>query len=131
MPVIDASVLVARLYVKDKFHQSSLALLDELISGGKVLRIPSLAYIEVAAAIRRQTKSTPLANAALHALKNLKMEVWDLDDSLTRAAERIAATTGMRGTDSVYVAVAMECGDSLATLDQEQKKWAADFVDVI
>ena len=130
MPVIDAGVLVARLHSADKFHETSVAIFEKLIENGKILRIPSLAFIEVAAAVRRQTKSTPLANAALHALKNLRMEVWDLDDVLTRSAERIAATTGMRGADAVYVAVAMESGDSLVTLDAEQRKRAAEFVDL-
>jgi predicted nucleic acid-binding protein len=131
MPVIDASVLVARFHSGDKFHEKSVGIFENLIEGGKVLRVPSLAFIEVAAAVRRQTKSTPLANAVLRALKNLKMEVWDLDDVLTRSAERIAATTGMRGADAVYVAVAMECGDSIVTLDAEQKKRATEFVDVL
>ena len=130
MPVIDAGVLVARLHSTDKFHETSVAIFEKLIENGKILRIPSLAFIEVAAAVRRQTKSTPLANDALHALKNLRMQVWDLDDVLMRSAERIAATTGMRGADAVYVAVAMESGDSLVTLDAEQRKRAAEFVDL-
>ena len=46
--------------------------------------------------------------------------LMSLDSNLAQTAARLAADHALRGADSVYVALALELGLPLLTLDQEQ-----------
>jgi predicted nucleic acid-binding protein len=47
-----------------------------------------------------------------------------IDDTLARQAVEVAAQHRLRGSDAVYVAVALRFGSTLITLDQKQRERA-------
>ena len=51
-----------------------------------------------------------------------------LDETLARQALDVAASHHLRGSDAVYVAVALRFGSSLATLHREQQERLAAVV---
>lgn len=121
MAVVDASVWVAYFHPQDKFHKRAAEIVKKLIEGGQPLRLPSLAFIEVAGALSRATKSPALAEKALSTLRRLQPEVWELDaNRLEPKASALAGQLACRGADACYIAVAVLADDALWTFDKLQ-----------
>ena len=59
------------------------------------------------------------------------LRIVEMDKTLMDIASRIAARWGLRGADSVYVAVASTLKIPLVTLDIDQRERASKLVDVI
>jgi predicted nucleic acid-binding protein len=129
--VVDASVWVARLVPQDVFHDASENWLGGQRAAGVELVSPSLLLAEVAGAISRRTGVAELAKRAVKQLNTLPgLRLVQMDDRLVQQAAHLAAELGLRGADSLYVAVAFQLGISLATLDDEQKRCAAKIIKV-
>ncbi len=75
MAVVNASVWVAYFHPQDKFHRQAVDVVKKFIETGEPIRLPSLAFVEVAGALSRATKSATLADKAVAALRSLQPEV--------------------------------------------------------
>jgi predicted nucleic acid-binding protein len=127
--VIDASVWVSRLVQKDVFHPVVKAWMQARRDRGVVFLSPALLLPEVAGAISRRTGDPKLARQALDNLQNLPgLRLVQMDQPIVQGAARLAANLGLRGADSVYVAVAARLNLPLVTLDVEQHKKAASVI---
>ncbi len=128
---IDASVLVSAFTPSEKAHRSCQALLREIRRSETPMILPTLAIVEIAAAIGRGQSKPDLGYAfALEVSRFPELTLVNLDTSLAHEAADIAARHRLRGSDAVYVAVARRFGATLLTLDAEQRERAAAIVPV-
>lgn len=129
--VIDASVWVSRLVPRDIFHPVVKAWMEDRRSKGATFLSPGLLLPEVAGAISRPTGDPQLGRHAIEGLLGLpSLRLVDMDQTLVRHAARLAADFGLRGADSLYVAVAARLNLPLATLDDDQKNRASSVITV-
>ena len=91
--------------------------------------VPTLLLPEVAAAVSRGREDADLARRFAIALGRLPhLVLVPLDETLTGQAAGMAAQHRLRGSDAVYVAVALRFGSTLVTLDGEQRERASEVV---
>lgn len=129
--VVDASIWVSRLVQKDVFHQIVKAWMEKQRSQGVIFLSPALLLPEVAGAISRRTGEPQLARNATDNLARLPgLRLIEMDQSLVQEAARLAADLGVRGADSMYVAVAARLNLPLLTLDEDQKTRADSMIRV-
>ena len=118
---VDASVFVNAFSLEEEGSDESMGFLTQLSKEHVPLIQPTLFLPEVAASIARKQDDT---DAALELERNLKsfleLTLIDLDEDLADFASEIAAKHRLRGSDSVYAAVALRFGTELITLDREQ-----------
>jgi predicted nucleic acid-binding protein len=130
--VLDASVWVSRLVEQDEMHDLVKSWMDEQRADGVQLISPSLLLAEVGGAITRRTGEPTLGVKAASALEDLPgLRLVEMDDELMHAAAQKAAELGLRGADSVYVAVAHELGLPLVSLDVDQTQRAVSQVKIL
>lgn len=130
--VVDASVWVSRLVESDEFHISVKDWMNSQREQGTTFVSPSLLLAEVGGVISRVTGKSELGLSAIRKIENLPdIRIVDMDKSLMDDASRIAAKYGVRGADSVYVAVAYTLNIPLVTFDIDQREKASKLVDVI
>lgn len=129
--VVDASIWVSRLVPQDEHHERCQKWLLAQRAAGVTLISPSLLLPEVAGAISRRTGDAALAERAVKSLQSLPgLRLIEMNQSVIQAAAQLAASCGMRGADSVYVAVAQQLGIPLATLDIDQRTKASGMVKI-
>jgi predicted nucleic acid-binding protein len=118
---VDASVFVNAFSPKEDGSDKSFEFLSQLRRDGVPLIQPTLFFPEVVASIARKRDET---EAALELARELRkfpsLTLIDLDDDLAQFASEVAAKYRLRGSDSVYAAVALRFGTELVTLDKEQ-----------
>jgi predicted nucleic acid-binding protein len=123
--VVDASLWVARLVPQDAFHAAVRAWMEARLLEGTEFIAPALLLAETAGAISRRTGEALLATQAVEHLQHLPgLRLVEMDSALMKEAASLAAELGLRGADSVYVAVASRLGIPLATLDADQRTHA-------
>lgn len=131
MTVVDASVWVSRLVSQDTHHAASRRWLEEQAARGDLLISPTLLLAEVAGAISRRTGHGGLAHQAVQVLLRLtELRLVPLDSRLGRLAAQLAAESGLRGADAVYVATAHHLRIPLVTWDREQRVRADRLISV-
>ena len=119
--VLDASVWVARLVPQDVFHQIIKDWMAGERAAGSQFVSPSLLLAEVAGAVSRRTTAL-LGRKALKRLEAMPgLRIVEMHDDLLHEAASLAADLGLRGADSVYVAVAKHLDVPLLTFDAEQR----------
>ena len=129
---MDASVWVSALVPGDDHHAASRAWLEAEHASDRPLIAPALMLPEVAGAISRRTGRPALARRAVRALSRLSaLRLLPVDAELAEQAARLAADHGLRGADSVYVAVAKQLALPLATWDRDQARRAARAVHLV
>jgi predicted nucleic acid-binding protein len=125
MKVVDASVWVSSFIPLDERHDCSRKWLESCHARGELLASPILLLAEVAGAISRRTQAAGLAWQAAEILLRLPhLRLVSIDPRLGRAAARLAADLGLRGADSVYVALAQFLKLPLITWDSDQAERA-------
>lgn len=129
MPVVDASVVVALNHAADKFHHRCTEWFREALTRGVDLLAPELLVVEVAAAIRRLTDDEELGAESIRGLSDW-LQLFPLDRRRAEAAAAIAARTGVRGADAVYLGLARELREPLVTLDRQQLQRGGALADV-
>jgi predicted nucleic acid-binding protein len=91
--------------------------------------VPTLLLAETAAAIASGRDDADLARGFSAALHRLPHIVWvPVDTTLAQQAADLAAQHRLRGSDAVYVAVALRFGSTLITLDREQRERTTNAV---
>jgi predicted nucleic acid-binding protein len=87
---------------------------------------------EVGGAITRRTGESSLGNRAISVLEDLPgLRLVEMDYELMHTAARLAAELGLRGADSLYVAVAHQLSLPLVSLDLDQQQRAASQIKII
>lgn len=120
--VVDASVWVARLVSEDVFHEPVKKWMSERLEAEDQFIAPSLLLAEVGGAIGRRTTSA-LGLKTIEQLQNLQgLQLIEMEHSLIQEAAQLAAELGLRGSDSIYVAVAARLDIPLVTLDADQRE---------
>jgi predicted nucleic acid-binding protein len=110
-------------------HAESNRFLDRLRALSAPIIVPTLVFPEVAATISRVRGDATLARSFASALRRWpNMITVALDNALARQAVDAAAQYRLRGSDSVYVAVAIRFATILVTLDREQQQRASGVV---
>ncbi len=118
---IDASVFVNAFNSYELGHANSYRFLAYIKTQAFPIIVPTLVLPEVAAAIGRGSRNATLARKLVNAVGRLpNLIMVSLDDGLAQYAADVAADYRLRGSDAVYVAVALRFGSTLVTLDQEQ-----------
>jgi predicted nucleic acid-binding protein len=124
--VVDASVFLNAFIPEDVGHETSKDVLIRMQAQGVPLVAPTLLLPEVAGAIRRGQDDSYLARSFAGALSRLPhLTLVPLDQLLAQQALDAAALYRLRGSDAVYVAVALRYACPLVTLDMEQHDRAA------
>lgn len=120
--VVDASVWVARLVSEDEFYEPVKKWMSECLEADDQFLAPSLLLAEVGGAISRRTTSA-LGMDAVEQLQDLSsLQLIEMEHSLIQEAAQLAVELGLRGADSIYVAVAARLGVPLATFDADQRE---------
>jgi predicted nucleic acid-binding protein len=126
---VDASVFLNAFNPYETGYAESHRLLSDLQSQASPIIVPTLLLAEVAAAIARGRDDADLARAFTAALRRLPNLVWvSVDATLAQQAADLAAQNRLRGSDAVYVAVAVRFGSTLITLDREQRERTTDVI---
>jgi predicted nucleic acid-binding protein len=129
--VLDASVWVSRLVSQDEFHEAVKTWMEEQREAGVQFISPSLLLAEVGGAISRRTGDPALGRRAITRLESVPgLRLVEMDNELVREAASLAAKFGLRGADSVYVAVARQLDLSLVTFDADQRERAEACVTI-
>ena len=118
---VDASVFVNAFSPEEEGSEDSMAFLTRLSEERTPLIQPTLFLPEITASIARKQDDTDAALELERDLKSfLELTLIDLDEDLADFASEVAAKHRLRGSDSVYAAVALRFGTELITLDREQ-----------
>lgn len=118
---IDASVFVNAFNSYEAGHANSYRFLEYVKTQAFPIIVPTLVLPEIAAAIGRGSRNATLARKLVNAVDRLpNLIMVPLDDILAHQSADVAADYRLRGSDAVYVAVALRFGSTLVTLDQEQ-----------
>jgi predicted nucleic acid-binding protein len=118
---VDASVFVNAFNPRESGHADSYRFLEHIKAQALPVIVPALVLPEIAAAISRGSRDADLARQFANAVSRLPhLIVVPLDAALAQQSAEVAADYHLRGSDAVYVAVALRFGSTLVTLDQEQ-----------
>ncbi len=128
---VDASVFLNAFNPYEAGHAESNRLLALMQEKAEPVIVPSLLLPELAGAIARGRHDASLARRFTEALSRLPhLVVVPLDAVLARQAMEVAAGHALRGSDAVYIAVALRFGSTLVTLDREQRERAAGLISI-
>jgi predicted nucleic acid-binding protein len=120
---IDASVFLNAFNPYEAGHEDSRHLLSLMQERGTPIVAPTLLLPEVAAVVGRGRGDADLAHRFVAALRQLPhLILVPLDETLAQQAADVAAQHRLRGSDAVYVAVALRFGSTLVSLDREQRE---------
>ena len=129
MVTIDASVLVAADSADEEARELARAFLERVLESGSAVHQPTLAIVEVTAAIARRTGDAAHARAAgVHVLDMPGLVLHDLDPPTALVAAGLASDLRLRAADAVYAATALVHGTTLVTLDAELATRAAGVI---
>ena len=118
---VDASVFLNAFFPSEAGHRESNRFLRVIQEQGIPVVVPFLLLPEIAGAVSRIQSNPALARDFTASLRRLPgLTFIPLDGLVAQAAADIAADHRLRGSDSVYAAVAMRFGTTLVTLDREQ-----------
>ncbi|MCH7713086.1 MAG: type II toxin-antitoxin system VapC family toxin [Chloroflexi bacterium] len=123
--VVDSSVLAASFLESDRFHQESLDFIAGLENGSYTFHVPNLGPVEVLSAVSRQSRHSRLAVLARTSQSLIDWEqagvmvLYPLDRDCMERSSTIAIRFRLRGSDSVFAALAEELDIPLKTFDQE------------
>ena len=129
MAVIDASVYVALMNAREAAHASSWAWFERTQAAQESVVAPVIMLAEVAAALSRGTGDPRLALRVVQQIRHSgAVDLMPVTPSLGDRAAHIAADHRIRGCDAVYIALALQLGDCLVTLDRQQLDRGAAIV---
>jgi predicted nucleic acid-binding protein len=126
---VDATVFLNGFNPYEQGHQESNRLLARMQEEAVPIIVPALLLPEVAAAVARGRDDAHLARRFAAQLRRLPhLILVPVDEKLAEQAADIAAQHRLRGSDSVYAAVALRFGSTLVTLDEEQRRRIAEVI---
>ncbi len=130
--IVDANIWIARALSADAHHVASRRWIDQQVAGSVQLFAPLFVLAEVAGAVARITGSSSEGRRVYRALEVMPvLRLVSADDAFFMEAAALAAELRLRGSDSVYVALARRLGLPLVTWDQEVSQRAAAIIAVL
>jgi len=127
--VIDTSVFVAAFRPREPDHVPSRALVGRAGAGALPLFAPAIIVPEAAAAFARGASDAAIGRRyARRLLTERLVTLSPVTKQLAARAADIAADHGLRGCDSIFVALAEQLGEELVTLDRDQLSRGAAVV---
>jgi predicted nucleic acid-binding protein len=123
--VLDASVFVAAISPVELHHPVALELYNSH-DGDRAFVVPSRFRVEVLAALAHRGESDELLNTVEVLVTGPRFFSVSIDSSLLDKAVQVARAARLRAYDAVYVALALNRGDSLLTLDQDVRSKIAE-----
>jgi predicted nucleic acid-binding protein len=118
---IDASVFVNAFSPTEAGSNESLEFINSARRQGIPMILPVLILPEIAAAVARKQNNAELALKLAQEIRMFaNITFVGVDDVLADLAVEVAAKYRLRGSDSIYAAVALRFGTELVTLDKEQ-----------
>jgi len=130
--VVDASVFVAAVLADEPSHSEAFAFLQTCAHREVTRLVPAIIAAEVKGPVTRRTGQPALARRLFAALRaRPDFVVLPIDAAVGDEAGEIASLQGIKGCDSVYVAVARLLTIPLITLDREQRERAPEDVEVL
>lgn len=118
---IDASVIISAAHGGEPYSERSKAFLDKVRSKRLKVFLPEIAIPEIASGLFRATKR---ADFSLEFISSLRLvpnfSFVPLDSRLANLAAEVAVKTYLRSADAIYVALALDYGLRLISLDREQ-----------
>lgn len=131
MYCVDASVIISAARLIEPYSERSKAFLDGIRAKHSKVFLPEILLLEVAAALIRATKDARFSFQFSRSLRRIEyFSFVPIDSRLTDSALKIIVDTGLRGPDAIYVALAVEYGLTLITLDEEQTEKGKKFANV-
>jgi len=128
---LDSSVIVAALREQEEKHEECKRLLEKVKDGTFIALEPYTVLVEVVAAIKRRTESTPLGERVKEDLQDIEtINFLDLDFVRADEAANITKEIGVRGMDAIVIQTAKEFDSILISLDGEMVKRAKTVVTV-
>ena len=128
---VDANLWISAYVLDDAHHAECRQWLQQHLTNGEQLVVPTLALAEVAGAIARRTGASDLGHEAVaEILRTPGLRIIGLDEQLGWDAARIAADLRLRGADAIYVVVAHSLGIPLVTWDLELQRRAGGLIKV-
>jgi predicted nucleic acid-binding protein len=122
---VDSSLIVASLLKEDANHLEAKKVWKDVTDGDVDAVEPLTVLVEVAGAIRRRTRSEPIAMKAVENLLAMDNVVFALvDHAVAKSAAVISIATGLRGMDAFVVEAAKRFDADLRTLDMEMERLA-------
>jgi predicted nucleic acid-binding protein len=129
MAVIDASVYVALINAREPHHAASWAWFQQAKAAQELVAAPFILLAEIASALSQGVGNPALAHQVVQQVLDSKsIDLFPITSHLARDAAKIAADDKIRGCDAIYIALAVELGDTLVTLDQQQLERGAAVV---
>jgi predicted nucleic acid-binding protein len=126
---IDASVFVSAFRPREQRHTDSFRFVECVKIRALPIIVPTLLLPEIAAAVGLGSENAAVARKFTDAVSRWSnLMLVPLDDILVQQAADVAVDYRLRGSDAVYVAVALRFGATLVTLDQEQAARAASVL---
>ena len=130
MAILDASVYVALVNAHEKDHARCWDWFEQVQATREPVIAPVILLAEVAAALSRGIKDTPLAHRVVQQLtRSSRIELIPVTQRLASDAAAIAATHRIRGCDAIYIALARQSAERLVTLDRQQLERGASIVE--
>jgi predicted nucleic acid-binding protein len=128
MIIVDTSVWVGTLIERDAHYAESSAWLDYCILRNVNLHFPLLIFPELAGVLARSGMSPVDTAGEISKIANRSMiRLHPLDFSSSLLAARVASTSGLKGADAVFVALAAWLDLPLVTWDRQQRERGAEF----
>lgn len=128
---LDSSVFVAAFRESEEKHRVCKKLLDRIISGDFEVMEPYSVLVEVAAAVKRRTKSSAFAREVKNLILGIETVVFcELVRSRVEDAIELAVKNSLAGMDALVVQVAKENSAILVSLDAEMVKSAQGEVSI-
>lgn len=120
MLTLDASVWVAALDPRDRFHEPSAAFLRAAVERGLAFAGPAFVVVETACAVARRAGDAR-AGRRVHdeLLANPRLTLEPLTSAFLATAARLGAELFLRGGDALYAAAAERTSAPLVSWDEE------------
>ena len=128
--VLDTSMLVAAALSQEDGHPGAAALMAALDAEGAVILVPALLIPELMGALRRTRYPPARVRQQVRAFRSTHVTILPLDTRLADQAGEIALLHAVKGSDSVFLALARSLAVPLVTLNREQIDRAPADVEV-
>jgi predicted nucleic acid-binding protein len=130
--VIDASLWISFLLPGDVHHMSAVIWLNAHINGGGNIVAPSILAVETGSGIARVAQNAAFARNAVSVTYSFPyLSMQGMDQAVIDEATDVAITFGLKGADSIYVALAKQLGVPLVTFGNEQLTRPASVIATI
>jgi predicted nucleic acid-binding protein len=130
--VIDASVWVSFLLPRDVNHLAAQVWLNAHVNSGGYIVAPLMLAVETGSAISRVVRDAAFAHSAVSDTYSFPyLSLQGIDQALIDEATNVAVTFRLKGSDSIYVALAKQLGVPLVSFDQEQLSRPASIIATI